>query len=304
MLKRFVFVLAVVAGAFVSVAAQAADAMKPFILASNAAGDQAAMVEEVKAKAAAGGFEVLGAYTPFPGTTIVGVTRDALKAAAAKTEFGAYGAAQRISVVEADGKIQVSYTNPSYMAAAYRMDGDLADVTAAMAAAFGTGEQFGPKDAMTDADLRGYHYMFGMEYFDDPHKLNSFGSYQEAVDAVEKGLAAGTSGITKVWRVDVPGKEETVFAVGMKGPRKGDMMQDDTFIMSEIDFKPLKSAAHLPYEIVVSGDTAYALSARFRIAINYPDLSMMGDNSFMNIMGAPDAIRAALTAVAGGSWKK
>ena len=40
--------------------------------------------------------------------------------------------------------------------------------------------------------------------------------------------------------------------------------------------------------------------ARFRIAINFPDLAMMGDNSFMNIMGAPDAITAALRKIAGG----
>ncbi|KAF0205639.1 MAG: hypothetical protein FD173_809 [Gallionellaceae bacterium] len=38
----------------------------------------------------------------------------------------------------------------------------------------------------------------------------------------------------------------------------------------------------------------YALYARFRIAIDFPDLSMMGKNSFMNIMKAPEAIRLAL----------
>ena len=75
---------------------------------------------------------------------------------------------------------------------------------------------------------------------------------------------------------------------------------DDKFIMSEIDFKPIRSTAHLPYEILVSGDEAEALHARFRIAINFPDLSMMGDNSFMNIMPSPDAIQEALTEVAGG----
>ena len=44
----------------------------------------------------------------------------------------------------------------------------------------------------------------------------------------------------------------------------------------------------------------YALPAEFRIAINFPDLSMMGDNSFMSIMCAPEAIEAALTSVVGG----
>ena len=76
---------------------------------------------------------------------------------------------------------------------------------------------------------------------------------------------------------------------------------DDTFIMTEIDFKDVRSTAHLPYEILVTGEEVEALHARFRIAINFPDLSMMGSNSFMNIMPSPDAIKEALTQTAGGS---
>ncbi len=76
---------------------------------------------------------------------------------------------------------------------------------------------------------------------------------------------------------------------------------DDKYIMSEIDFKDIKSAAHLPYEILVSGNKTYALYARFLIAIDFPDLSMMGANSFMNIMSCPEAIRKALVQAAGGT---
>lgn len=68
----------------------------------------------------------------------------------------------------------------------------------------------------------------------------------------------------------------------------------DQYIMSVIDFGDLKGTAHLPYEILVSDKKVYALYARFRIAISYPDLKMMGSNSFMNIMEAPEAIRKAL----------
>jgi hypothetical protein len=79
---------------------------------------------------------------------------------------------------------------------------------------------------------------------------------------------------------------------------------DDKYIMSEIDFKDVKSAAHLPYEILVSGNKAYALYARFRIATSFPDLSMMGSNSFMNIMKSPEAIRKALVQAAGGKFEE
>lgn len=65
-------------------------------------------------------------------------------------------------------------------------------------------------------------------------------------------------------------------------------------------FKELKSTPHLPYEMLVADNKVYALYARFRIAINFPDLSMMGDNSFMRIKPAPEAIRKALLKTAGG----
>ncbi|MHB1098997.1 MAG: hypothetical protein ACYCZR_05510, partial [Burkholderiales bacterium] len=138
-----------------------------------------------------------------------------------------------------------------------------------------------------------------MEYFNEPSTLAEYGSYNDAVKAVEAGLAAGRGGVTKVYRIDIPGKQETVFGVAMKGTGDNKTM-DDQYIMSEIDFKDLKSAAHLPYEMLVSGNKVYALYARFRIAIDFPDLSMMGAHSFMNIMSSPEAIRKALVLAAGG----
>ncbi len=298
-------ILTAALAASIALAAGAATAqqkkMHPFILASNGPGEVAQIADQVKGKLTAGGFQVVGSHSPYPGVTILAVTNDALKAAAAQTQFGAYGAAQRVAVTKAKDQVQVSYTNPRYMAAAYRMKGDLGPIAEQLTKALGAVREYGAeKEAMTDAELRKYQYMFGMEYFDDPHELAQHRNYQEAVAAVEKGLAAGTSGITKVYRIDIPGKEETVFGVAMNGKKGDGDMQDDAFLMSEIDFKDTRSSAHLPYEIVVSGKTAYALSARFRIAASFPDLSMMGSNSFMNIMGSPDAIKKALTLASGG----
>jgi hypothetical protein len=45
----------------------------------------------------------------------------------------------------------------------------------------------------------------------------------------------------------------------------------------------------------------YTLPAEFRIAISFPDLSMMGSNSFASIMCAPNAIKTALTKASGGT---
>ena len=278
--------------------------MKPFIMASGGGANVAGTTSDVSAKLKAAGFNIAGTYSPNSDTTILVITNDAMKAAAAKTEFGAYGVAQRVAITNVDGKVQVSYTNPTYMAAAYRMDDNMAGVSQKLAATLGGGQEFGPKDGVTAKKLRRYHYMPFMEYFDEPSELNSWGSYKEAVAAVEKSLANNSHGIGKVARIDVPGKQETYFAISMQGDHATDNKnRDDNYIMSEIDFKPMRSSAHLPYEIVVSGDTAYALYARFRIAINFPDLAMMGKNSFMNIMSSPEAIRKSLVKAVGGKLK-
>ena len=272
--------------------------MKPFVLASKGAGDMAQKVEAAKAALTKAGFTVAGSYSPYANTTILGVTNDELRSTAAKSEHGGYGAAMRVAVVKAGNDVQVSYTNPPYWASVYRMGGDLKDTAAKLQAALGKVEEFGAK-GLTAEQLRKYHYAFGMEYFNEDNTFVSYGSHEEAVKAVEAGLAAGKQGVTKVYRVDVTGKKEVLFGVAMKGSGDSKMM-DDTYLMSEIDFKDVKSAAHLPYDILVSDNKVFAQYARFRIAVSFPDLSMMGANSFMNIMKSPEAIREALSLTVGG----
>lgn len=272
--------------------------LKPFVLGFKGPTDFAQKIEATKSALAKAGFTIAGSYSPYANTTVIGVTNDELRSTAAKSEHGGFGAAMRVAVVKAGNDIQVSYTNPPYWANAYRMNGELKDTAAKLQAALGKVEEFGAK-GLTAEQLRKYHYAFGMEYFNEPNEFVKYGSHEDAVKAVEAGLAAGKQGVTKVYRVDVAGKKEVLFGVAMKGA--GDSKQmDDAYIMNEIDFKDVKSAAHLPYDILVSGDKVFAQYARFRIAISFPDLSMMGANSFMNIMKSPEAIREALALTAGG----
>ena len=272
--------------------------LKPFVLGSRASGDVAQKVEATKAALTGAGFSVAGSYSPYANTTVIAVTNDELRSTAAKSEHGGFGAALRVAVVKVKDEVQVSYTNPPYWAAAYRLKGDLKETAAKLQAALGRVEEFGAK-GLTPDQLRKYHYTFGMEYFDEPSVLGSYASHEDAVKAVEAGLAAGKQGVTKVYRVDVPGKKEVLFGVAMKGEGDNKNM-DDKYLMSEIDFKDVKSAAHLPYDILVSDKKVLALYARFRIAISFPDLSMMGANSFMNIMSSPEAIRKSLMLTVGG----
>lgn len=273
--------------------------LKPFVLGSRGPGSVPEKVVEVKSALTSQGFTIAGEYTPYPKAAIIVATDDELKSNAAKSEHGGFGAAVRVSVTQVKDEVQVAYTNPVYMANAYRMQGDLAGVAAKLGVALGNKEEFGAK-GLTAKKLRAYHYMLGMEYFDEPSVLAEYSGFEEAAAAVEAGLAAGRGGVTKVYRIDIPERKETVFGVALKGATDSDRYMDDRFIMNEIDFKEIRSTAHLPYEILVSGGKVYALYARFRIAISFPDLSMMGDNSFMHIMKSPEAIRKALTKAAGG----
>lgn len=199
-------------------AAAAAEQHKPFVLAYTSNDAMEAVVAEVKQKLGDGGFEVVGSYAPYDHAVIMGVTSDALKSECAKSEFGGYAAVQRVAVTQVDGSTQVAYTNPVYMAHAYRMAGDLKPIADELASALGREREYGPEEGMNAKELRKYHYMFGMEYFDDPSELAEYASYEEGVRKVEEQLAKGAAGVTKVYRVDIPGKEETVFGVAMKAP--------------------------------------------------------------------------------------
>jgi hypothetical protein len=267
--------------------------LRPFVLASRGPGDPAQIADQTKAKLAAAGFEVVGSYAPYGGAVVLAVTSTDLKAAAAQQRFGGYAAAQRVTVTKVADEVQVAFTNPVYMAAGYRMKSDLAPVASKLGAALGHVEEYGPKDGKSPKDLRGYHYMMSMPYFDDPWTLAKYPSQAAAIAALEEGLRAGKGRTKKIYRVDVS-PDETVFGVAL-----ADGCGADSNVMKEIDFKPLRSTGHLPYEVLVSKGEVYALHAKFRIAVNFPDLSMMGDHSFMKIRCAPDSIEGALKQVVG-----
>jgi uncharacterized protein (DUF302 family) len=296
MTKTLLKKLLLIAGiSFVVSNACAEDEMlKPFVLASKGGGSVAEKAEASKAALSEAGFTVVGEYSPYPDADVLVVTNNEMKSNAAQSEHGGFGVVQRVAITRVKDEVQVSYTNPVYMANAYRMKDDMKDVASALAKALGRIEEFGSKRGMSAAQARKYHYMIGMEYFDEPSLLAEYDNYDQAVKAVDEKLTSNGHGVIKVYRVDVPGKQETLFGTGLQGKKDGDKYMDDRFIMSEIDFHDVRSTAHLPYEVLVSGGKVYALYARFRIAINFPDLSMMGKNSFMNIMKTPDAIRDVL----------
>jgi hypothetical protein len=216
--------------------------------------------------------------------------------AAAATDRGGYAAGQRISVTERDGKTEVSFINPLYVQYAYRLDADLRPVLESLGDALGNQESFGAEKEMTAKKLGKYNYMMGMQKFDDPSELGSFNSFEEAVAAVEAGLAREGDALSQVYRIDIPGKEQAVFGVGMKatGNNEDEKDIDAAFQMSIVDFEGPAKVAYFPYEVLVNGKDVEALHMRFRMAVHFPDLSMMGAHGFTKLMSSPGATEDAL----------
>ena len=275
----------------------AAEKLKPFVLANGSDSDFASTVERVKEALEAQQFTVIGEYTPYEQAHIVIVTNDDLIALAAGESNAAYMSAQRVAITQTKKGLQIAYTNPDYFAHAYRVSGDVGPVTKKLAAALGAVEYFGSK-GLTARKLRKYHYTFGMEYFDDPLDLARYDSHREALNAVEASLANGRGGTSLVYRLDIPHSDISVFGVALS-----EGMADDRRVMEVIDYKALKQTAHLPYELLVVGREVVALAPRFRIAVNFPDLRMVGEHGFTQIMATPDAINKSLVLAAGGEWK-
>ncbi len=280
----------------------AAEPLKPFVLGDTPSGDLKQVADAVKLKVTAEGFEIVGSYSPFANAVVICVTNNDLKTNAAKVPNGGFGAAQRISVTDVKGKIQVAYVNPAYLGTAYGM-GKLDSVSSKLKAALGAVKVFGSENGIPEEKLGPgmYRYAMFMPYFRDVDVFKEHPDYKTAVETVEKNLAAGVGGTKKVYRIDLPGKQVSVFGIAIPkgdGIDKGNK-DTDREIIDIVDYSELKHTAYLPYELMVDGNRVIALRARYRIALNFPDTKMAGAHGFTKIMTAPWGIQLALEAVAG-----
>ena len=296
--KFTLFIMLLVLGMF---SLAQAEVLKPFVLGKTPPGNMADVVEYTKAQLTEQGFTIVGSYVPFPNATVICASHPDLSAAAAKAENGGFGAAQRVAVTEVNGTLQTSYMNPTYLGTAYGL-GKLETISAKLAAALGREQEFGAKGVKEEKLGPGkYHYKMLMPYFDDIDVLNTYADYETGVKTVEANLAAGKGGTVKVYRIDLPGKDVSVFGVGIPqgdGPDSGDK-DTDKELLDIIDFQEIRSIAYLPYEIMVQGNQAIALRGRYRIAVHFPDTPMAGEHGFTKIMSSPGGIKNALEAVAG-----
>ncbi len=277
-----------------------AELLKPMVLAYTTAGsDVGAEAEGVRERLTAAGFETLGRYDVDGDVTVLVFTSEELLEAAASSDRAAYIAPLRVAVTRVNGQVQVSYNNVEYFAHAYHVDHSLSGVMARVGSAIGVQKTFGA-EGLRPETLARYRYAFGMERFGDPYELARHPSSERALATLDASLRAGKGGVREVYRVAIPGRDATLIGVAIREDAGAERSASDVFKMSTVDVGEHRHSPYLPYEILVDGGRVEALHMRFRMALHFPDLSMMGDNSFLQLRRSPAAVEQALAAVAGG----
>ena len=105
--------------------------------------------------------------------------------------------------------------------------------------------------------------------------------------AIEKNLQSSET-CSKVFVLDLPGKEVKLFGIALKGE-----IGEGQFVPI-IDIAQQKHVTFLPYELLVVGKEVRMLHGRFRIALSFPDLTM---GTFTKIMSTPGEIEDLLSSL-------
>ncbi len=242
-------------------------------------------------------FTILGKYNPENKKTlqVIAFTSEALKNTVVKvSDRGALGVACKIGLVEKDGKITVSYTNPDYFLRAYMQSNYVTfksvfqkfstDLKTALTDVGTEFKSFG--GAIAANKIKKYHYKIMMPYFTDPVELNEYANFEEGLKIIETNLKNRKANTVLVYKVIYPNEKVAVFGIGLQSKEDG-----ESYFLPKIGEENI---AAMPYEIILQGKTVTMLHGKYRLALSWPELSM---GTFMKIMSTPGDIEDTLEAV-------
>ncbi|MEA2048201.1 MAG: hypothetical protein U9O64_07110 [Campylobacterota bacterium] len=221
----------------------------------------------VKSKLGKEGFKVLTSYSPAgkENLKVMVITNNALTSMASKNLRG-FAAIQRVMVDSTAKTVRVTnpgYWIPAFMQKDYKAGSDSA-ITASLKKALGT---LSPtKDVLKKSDLANYHFMVAMPYYEDMLELR-------------EGDALSVKKKKKLFEIKLANGSTLVGVKMSKG--------SENFI----DKIGTENALLLPYTVLIENGKAYALHAKYYLAISYPLLSM---GQFMKISSIPDTIERSL----------
>lgn len=244
------------------------------------------------------GMERLGEYAPRADTVVLVATDPSLRAAAAKDALGGYAAVQHFCLHATDDGVQLSYRQPRYLAQAYRLSDDLGAVAARLGRWLGEGSGFGRRRAISADALSVYNYQADAERFSDFIELASHQSHEQARDTVAENLRKAVGGSAQIYRMDIADKSQTVFGVSF-AESDDQQVQQIWSTIAEIEAAPgVRTAAFLPYQILVHGNQVMSLHPGFWGPVWLPEMTQ---KQFLRIRSGQVAISRWLRAIAGGA---
>ncbi len=291
--KKF-FVVGLIA-IFISSTSFAQEKYPPYYKVAEVNGTIAEVTEQVSKLLTENGFEILGSYNPGNKSTlgVVAYTRKDLKDAVLKHKHrGGIASAMRVGLVQKGNKTTVSIVNPIYLFYAYlkentdkmpvvkRFDKDVKSAFGKMGVLKGFGGNLEKKKLIK------YRYMIGMQGYGNPAKLAEFSSFNKGVATIEANLRKKVGNTVEVYKIVDPSNQVAIFGVGLLDKKEG-----------EAHFLPIIGEDHvaaMPYEIILQGKEATMLHGRFRIALNWPELTM---GTFTKIIATPGNIEDFMEAL-------
>ena len=273
--------------------------LKPYILGIESSDDISVVKEKIEAELQKNSLEIVGQYQPAADKNrwIIVFSSSELKEAVIEIgRLTGFASTLRVGITNEDGKTIVSYTNPAYWGNAYfrddfeKVSSNYSAITTKLKSAMEAsgsfvGTQFGSEKGVSSDDLHKYRYMFGMPRFEDTVELSDFGNYKTALARIESTITRGVPNVNMVYKLDVPGKDLTLYGFALSGD------DGEEKFLPTIDINNPKHTAFLPYEVLVKDGQVLMLHGRYRIALSFPDLTM---GTFSKIMSTPGNIEELL----------
>jgi len=277
--------------------AKAEEELSPYYKVVTKKGSITEISGEVASLLAENGFDIIGKYNPENKEKflVMAFTSQPLQDVTLKVEDrGALASILRVGFVDSDGEVTVSIVNPTYLFYAYlRNEADnyqeeLSGLSNQIVTTFSKmgGEMTPFGGELSIDDLKKYHYMMMMPYFDDPVELNEFTSFSDGVSIIQKNLDAKKGNTQKVYELILEDHEIAIFGIGLLDEEEG-----------EVDFLPVIGESHIaamPYEIIIQGKEATMLHGKFRFALFWPELSL---GEFMKISSTPGNVEDFMEAL-------
>lgn len=294
-MKKFLFIFsALLSFCFIQISAQG---LSPYIKVGVYKDNISKTASVVQSALKAKDFDLIGSYNPEGKATlkVLVFTRNDLQQTTLKVkDRGALASVLKVGLISNTEGTAITYLNPEYIFNAY-LRGEYAkysgalnkvdnDFTSALSVLGKENKGFG--GSLSVAELHKYHYKAMMPYFTDPVTLNTFSSFDEGVQTIEKNLKTGKGGTRLVYKQVFKGNKVAVYGIALVSPSTGEAKFLPTIGESNI--------AAMPYEIILQDNKATMLNGRYRIALHWPSLTM---GTFMKIVSAPGNIEDAMEAV-------